>query len=595
MDPREEARIQLLLDDEIGGSDDSDSDFVEELDHNSDSEQSEEGEDAAQDEEPDGEPDRATPEPVEELEGNTNDLYKAKNGTCWRMAPQQNLRARRRRCDLLRYLPGVKGEAKNARTPIEALQLFFDNEMLESFVVSTNIYIQSIRHKYSRPRDASDTNVVELKACLGLLFLGGLMKVSHTCLEDLWNPDGTGIEYFRLTMGINRFKFLLQCLRFDDIRTRANRKLTDKLAAVRYLIERFNGSLSKHYSVSETVTIDEMLDAFRGRCGFRQYIPSKPAKYGLKIFASSDAKMYYTNKVEVYCGNQPNGPYRCSNKAQDIVKRLVQPITNSGRNVTCDNWFVSLPLATDLLENDNLTLVGTIRKNRKGIPEFMKVVKDRPIDSSIFAFRKNVTLVSYKPKKNKIVLALSTLHHEEAGIEQVGDANKPSLITFYNGTKSGVDKVDEMKCAYSTARITRRWTLVVFFSFLNIAGINAFVIYRANTEYKKERKDFLKTLAKELLHDWLRNRVLMTNIPKSIRLRLSEMLGVPLPQPQQERQVGRQNGRCSFCDRKKNRPTRFSCKGCSKYVCMEHMANYVCAECDPRMQLQEEEMEQDDE
>ncbi len=156
--------------------------------------------------------------------------------------------------------------------------------MLESFVVSANIYIQSIRHKYSRPRDACDTNLVELKACLGLLFLGGVMKVSHTCLEDLWDPDGTGLEYFRLT-GINRFKFILQSLRFDDIRTREDRKVTDKLAAVRYLIEKFNGKLTKHYRLSETVTIDEMLDAFRGRCGFRQYIPNKPAKYGLKPYS----------------------------------------------------------------------------------------------------------------------------------------------------------------------------------------------------------------------------------------------------------------------------------------------------------------------
>lgn len=171
MDPREEARIQMLLDDEIGGTDDSDSDFIEELDHYSESEQSADTDEDDPVEEHEEELEREpTPEPIEVFDGNHNDLYTAKDGTRWRVAPQPNLRARRRRCDLLRHLPGVKGEAKNARSPIEALQLFFDDEMLESFVVSTNIYIQSIRHKYSRPRDACDTNLVELKACLGLLF-----------------------------------------------------------------------------------------------------------------------------------------------------------------------------------------------------------------------------------------------------------------------------------------------------------------------------------------------------------------------------------------------------------------------------------------
>ncbi|GBP30200.1 hypothetical protein EVAR_94508_1 [Eumeta japonica] len=32
------------------------------------------------------------------------------------------------------------------------------------------------------------------------------------------------------------------------------------------------------------ITLDEQLLAFRGRCAFRQYIPNKPAKYGIKVF-----------------------------------------------------------------------------------------------------------------------------------------------------------------------------------------------------------------------------------------------------------------------------------------------------------------------
>lgn len=105
-----------------------------------------------------------------------------------------------------------------------------------------------------------------------------------------------------------------------------------------------NGNCKKNYSLSQTVTIDEILDAFRGRCSFRQCIPSKPAKYGIKIFALTDAKMYYTNDVEVYCRMQPDGPLKQSNKSEDIVTRLVEPIKDSGRNVTCDSWFVTICL-----------------------------------------------------------------------------------------------------------------------------------------------------------------------------------------------------------------------------------------------------------
>lgn len=51
-----------------------------------------------------------------------------------------------------------------------------------------------------------------------------------------------------------------------------------------------------------------------------------------------------------------------------------------------------------------------------GILAFMKTVKERPLDSSIFAYKDNMTLVSYKPKPKKVVLVLSTLHAENDNV-----------------------------------------------------------------------------------------------------------------------------------------------------------------------------------
>lgn len=36
---------------------------------------------------------------------------------------------------------------------------------------------------------------------------------------------------------------------------------------------------------------------------------SKPAKYGIKIFSIACARTFYTTKIEVYIGKQPDGPY----------------------------------------------------------------------------------------------------------------------------------------------------------------------------------------------------------------------------------------------------------------------------------------------
>lgn len=71
-------------------------------------------------------------------------------------------------------------------------------------------------------------------------------------------------------------------------------------------------------SLSQYVTIDEMLLEFRGRCSFREYIPSKPNK----IFAMTDAQMFYTANMEVYVGQQPTGPFQVSNSPTAMVKAM---------------------------------------------------------------------------------------------------------------------------------------------------------------------------------------------------------------------------------------------------------------------------------
>lgn len=94
--------------------------------------------------------------------------------------------------------------------------------------------------------------------------------------------------------------------------------------------------------------IDEMLPAFRGNSPFPQYIPTKPSKYGIKICALVDAKMFYSFNMEIYAGKQNEVPSCISNKAPDVVKRLAEPLFGSGRNITADNWFTQVSLVNEL-------------------------------------------------------------------------------------------------------------------------------------------------------------------------------------------------------------------------------------------------------
>ncbi|XP_071051391.1 piggyBac transposable element-derived protein 4-like [Onthophagus taurus] len=303
-----------------------------------------------------------------EEEGDSNDehvdgesslqpFFMGKDGvTKWNKQPYAQ-RVRKSKSNILRELPGVKGVAKSALTPFQCWQLFFDDSMLTSIVENTNKSIESISNNYGRSRDAKYTNLVEMKALIGLIYLAGIHKSSRMNTEDLWNRDGTGIDMFWMTMSLQRFRFLLRVIRTDDKNTREERKQYDKLAPIREIFDSFVKNCQQHYTISEFTTVDEKLEAFRGRCGFRLYIPSKPSKYGIKIFALADAKTYYTFNQEVYVGQQPPGPYQVPNDPKNVVLRLIEPISKTGRNVTTDNWFTSYPLVEDLWQNHNLTLL----------------------------------------------------------------------------------------------------------------------------------------------------------------------------------------------------------------------------------------------
>ncbi|XP_050304767.1 piggyBac transposable element-derived protein 4-like [Anthonomus grandis grandis] len=333
-------------------------------------------------------------------------IFVGKDGiTKWEKSiSKKNLKTRAQ--NIIKHFPGVKVAAKGLKTEIAIWKYFFTNDILNLIVHYTNKHIQSARSNYSRERDGKDTDILEIQAVIGLLYLAGVLKLNRLSLEELWANNATGVELFRLTMSQSRFRFLLAHLRFDDLETRDERKKIDKLAAVREVFDTVVNNFKTAYTPFEFVTIDEKLEAFRGKCNFRQYIPSKPNKYGIKIIALADSKTFYTSNMEVYVGKQLSGPYECSNLPTAVVQRLCEPIKGTSRNVTVDNWFTSMDLLTSLYEDFKLTLLGTVRKNKRQLPLEFPQPSRRPVGSSLFAFRSNCTLVSHVPKKNKNILVL---------------------------------------------------------------------------------------------------------------------------------------------------------------------------------------------
>lgn len=484
--------------------------------------------------------------------------------------------------------PGPINNASKAKTELECFQIFMSDNIIEIITNSTNIYINKMKTKYQRDRDAKLTDTCEVRALFGMLYLLGVSRSGRQNIMDLWRTDGTGMDAIYCTFSYNRFRFLLRCLRFDDIRSREERRQSDKLAAIREVFQLFLENCQKSVVPGPNLTIDEQLVAFRGRCPFRQYIPSKPAKYGIKIFALVDTSTMYTLNLEVYAGSQPEGPFQLSNSPGEVVKRLVQVVKGTYRNITMDNWFTSFPLALELKNDCKLTMLGTLKKNKREIPPELVNTAERKEKSSQFAFHQDCILVSYVPKKKKNVLVLSTTHSDD-GIDN--ETGKPMMVIDYNQTKYGVDVVDQMCSTYNVARNSRRWPLTIFFDIMNIAGINALVLHELNNPNSSiSRNNFLHTLGLDLLRPQIVKRSHLQNIPRKLKEKCRMIVHTEEPSTSEEVQEAKRtktgNGRCYLCPRKKDKRTRNYCSACNKWICMEHKKEQpsLCVKCDEENQ-----------
>lgn len=92
-------------------------------------------------------------------------------------------------------------------------------------------------------------------------------------------------------------------------------------------------------------------------------MPSKPARYGIKVFWACDASNAYPLRGQLYTGKPIGGP-RQVNVCERTVLDLVSLYKGSGINVTTDNFFTTMELAK-VLNSWNMTLVGTVRKKQK--------------------------------------------------------------------------------------------------------------------------------------------------------------------------------------------------------------------------------------
>ena len=186
----------------------------------------------------------------------------------------------------------------------------------------------------------------------------------------------------------------------------------------------------------------------------------------------------YVSNIDVYLGAQEKEQRGGVPLAESVVVNVCKHIKRKGCNITCDNFFTSLSVA-EKLARDKLSIVGTIRKNRRELCKKMTEPENKATYSSEF-YCHNPTkflFVKYQAKPKKSVCLLSSMHGS-VDVDASNEKKKPEMILFYNANKVGVDCFDQMTRLYTTRSASRRWPVAVWSNILDIAAINSYVLYK---------------------------------------------------------------------------------------------------------------------
>ena len=154
------------------------------------------------------------------------------------------------------------------------------------------------------------------------------------------------------------------------------------------------------------LSLDETLYSMRMQISFKQFNPSKLAKYGLLFKYVNAARYPYTFISSPYSGKptEEGGQYYIQG-TEAIVHYIIETLsTNSslaGRNISLDRLYTLIPLAKWLLE-ERITCIWTMQLNRKG--DELKETKNRELLSSEIYWDENspLSISSYVVKTSKV-------------------------------------------------------------------------------------------------------------------------------------------------------------------------------------------------
>ena len=256
------------------------------------------------------------------------------------------------------------------------------------------------------------------------------------------------------------------------------------------------------------VAVDEALVLWKGRLRFRQYIKSKRARFGVKLYVlcpSDKDWSGYSWNIDLYYGKDS---YQIQDESashlsvsERIVVFMMKDLLNEGRHIITDNWYTSLRLA-EYLDKKNTMLTGVVRYGR-GPPKEVQAMK-LETHQAVFARKGNVLIVKWADKKDIVVL---TTKYNAGMVEKTktyfGNKttfyNKPLHIDRYNEKMGSVDLADQLLEPYALERKSLAWFKKIGIHMLFRMTLNAHITFKNFSGENTPLLDFITSLIKEIL------------------------------------------------------------------------------------------------
>lgn len=434
-------------------------------------------------------------------------------------------------------------------TPLQLLQYFLPQQLMEEFAEHTNA---------AAPHDWRHTTARELYAFLGVHIFMGIDRLPRT---ELYWSETFGHPRITSLFSRDRFQQLLSYFRVVPAPVAATPR--NPIPHVRALAEKLNASFAAHFTPTEHLALDEAMCAWKGRAAIKQYIPSKPHKWGYKIYCLASEN--YLLHFEVYEGKEEDPSE--SGATYDTVLRMVQPYQDQQLILFTDNWFTS-PALLNALKDRGIRLCGSVRSNRRGMPKLPKdAVRALGRGEWIQRQKGDMSLAVWKDQRAVWVLynhvsprAASTLDRWGEEGEKVSVGCPRAIHDYFYHARS-VDVLSQLHYAYPIGRKAMRcWPRLAWW-LLDMCIINAFKLWSIG-EKPLGQLPFREQLMHELMEQYASER-------RAAQVRAHLNAGFPHAKDHYPEHVDAR-GDCVECSRRPvhRARTQIICHACQVHLCI---------------------------